>query len=88
MHVRARAGAGRERLGHERRDRTLPRRKLAGHHPEKRESIGGHECVGIAEIDFILEIGVLVIGLIDTPAQPLQSVVQLAQEIRVRRTCP
>ena len=46
-----------------------PLGKLARHHPKKRVTIGRFQGVGVLEIHLVLEIGVLVIALIDAPAQ-------------------
>ena len=80
VHMGTRAGAARERLGHERRDRPRPLGELAGHHPEENQAIGRRQGVGIAKVDLVLEIGVLVVGLIDTPAERGQAVVELPQK--------
>ena len=85
VHVRTRARSARERLGHERRDRTRALGKLAGHHPEESVAIGGLEGVGVPEVDLVLEIGVFVIALIDAPAQALESVIERAQETQSAR---
>ena len=76
MHVRAGAGPGGERLGHERRDRAEPPGELAGHHPEEDQPVGRLEGLGVVEIDLVLVVGVLVVALVDAPAQPVQAVVQ------------
>ena len=53
------------------------RADLAGQHLEEDEAIGRGQRVGILEIDFVLAVGVLVVGLVDAP-------VELAQ---ARRSC-
>ena len=73
---RAGAGPARERLGHERRDRAGLAGELAGHHPEEDQAVGGLEGLGISEVDLVLEIRVLVVALVDAPAQPVQAVAQ------------
>ncbi len=80
MHVGAGARAGRERLGHESGNRAGPPGQLTGHHPEDDQAIGGLQRFGVLEIDLVLEVSVLVVGLIDAPAEPVEAVVERAQE--------
>ena len=80
MHVGPGARPRRERLGHERRDRADPLGKLAGHHPEDDAAVGRREGVGVPEIDLVLVIRVLMVGLIDTPVELIESVVERAEE--------
>ncbi len=80
MHVGAGAGPGRERLGHERGDRAGPLCELAGHHPEEDAAVGGREGFGIPEVHLVLVIRVLVVGLIDTPAELVEAVDERTEE--------
>ncbi len=80
VHVRARSGPGRKWFGHEGRDRAVPLGKLPGHHAEERETIGGLERGCILEVDLVLKVGVLVIGLVDAPSESFEGVIELAEE--------
>ena len=59
---------------------SRPLCQLPGHHAEKRVAIGRRQGVGVPEIHLVLKIGVFVIGLVDTPAQTLEALVELTQE--------
>ena len=66
MEVGPGAGSVRERFGHEGGDRTELAGHLPGHHPEEGQAIRGREGVGIAKVDLVLKIRVLVVELIDS----------------------
>ena len=55
---------------------------------KKMQPIGRLQGVGIPEIHLVLEIGVLVIALVDAPAQSVEAVAQRPQEIAGRPRCP
>ncbi len=54
-------------------------RHFAGQHLEEDEPVGRLEGVRVMEIDLVLAVGVLMVGLVDAPVELLQGVVHLRQ---------
>ena len=70
--VQAAAGAVAERLGHVRRDRPVLLGELRRRHLEEGDAVGGGQGVGVLKVDLELGVGVLVVGLVDAPAELVQ----------------
>ena len=52
---------------------------LAGHHLEEGVAVGGGQRVGVVEVDFVLPVGVFVVGLVGIPADAAHGVHHVAQ---------
>ena len=82
--VAAAAGPVGEGLGHVGGDGPVPLGVLAGHHLEEGVAVGGGQRVGVVEVDFVLPVGVLVVGLVGVPpdaAHGVHHVPQVAHDV-------
>ena len=77
--VAAAAGAVGEGLGHVGGDGPVPLGVLAGHHLEEGVAVGGGKGVGVVEVDFVLPVGVLMVGLVGVPPDAAHGVHHVAQ---------
>nr|EIF89406.1 putative NAD/FAD-dependent oxidoreductase [Streptomyces tsukubensis NRRL18488] len=79
--VHSGAGVLAEGLGHERGLHALLQRDLLHHQPEGHDVVGGGERVGVAQVDFLLAGGALVVAELDRDAHGLQHRDGLAAEV-------
>ena len=77
--VAAAARAVGERLGHVRGDGAVPYGELAGHHLEEGIAVGGCQRITVDEVELVLAVGVLVVGLVRVPPEPRHSVHHIAE---------
>ncbi len=82
VNVRAAARPVAEGLGHVRRNRSVFRRDLRGHHLEKRVAIGRGERLAVVEINFVLPVAVFVIGLVYAPSEGVAALGDLLEVAR------
>src|SRR5207249_1659958 len=81
VHVGAAAGPVGERLGHEGGDGPIRTGGLGGQHFEEDEAVGRRQGVGVLEVDFVLGVGIFVVGLVDPPAKLAQRLVHVDEVI-------
>ena len=79
MRMQAAASAVGKRLGHMRGDSTVFLGDLRSRHLKENDAIGGHQRIGVVEVDLVLAVAILVVALVDPVVKRVERQGQILQ---------